>query len=394
MGLLATTLALWIGIAADPAAAVVQPEPQNNPVYVDDSPAAAESLAGVPGQLAMGNLDAAVRVLQRLLEEEGDRAALSLGDDPDLFISVRSRVNDTLMKTPALLTRYREAQGPLADRMLEEGSDEVVERTRLLTRSGFEAALRVAQRELEAARFESALLTLRQLESHPDRTGDAGRDAAELLQAVARYVDRGDVWDRAERWAKQSGAPTGLRGAETWPEATLRRGTSPLDSQAPVSLVGMLPRPLWSVPVGIGPVAPLGNRSMGEIPPFAQGLWVLPTLSDETVYASDGNTVSALGPVHAVPTLEHHPGCGTQTRSARPRVGDQAIPLCPAAARLAGDRGRRGGDRRRPRFAHGNRRRRPHAAAGPGRPPTLPRGAPCDRFADRPGQVERCAERS
>ncbi|MBX3358432.1 MAG: PQQ-binding-like beta-propeller repeat protein [Phycisphaeraceae bacterium] len=292
MGVLATTVVLWLGGVAAPAS-LGQPEPQNNPVYVDDAPAATESLAGVPSQLATGNIDAAVRVLQRLLDEEGERVALAPWGDPDLFVSVRSRAHDTLSKTPALLARYREVQGPVADRMLEEGADDAVERTRLLTRAGFEAALRVAQRELEAARFESALLTLRQLETHPDRTGEAGRDAAELLQVVARYVNRSDVWDRAERWARQAGAPTGLRGAETWPEATLRRGLSPLDHQAPVSLTGMLLSPLWSVPVGTGPVAPIGGRSIGDVPAFAQGLWILPTLSDETVYANDGNTISA-----------------------------------------------------------------------------------------------------
>jgi hypothetical protein len=41
---------------------------QANPVYVDDSPAAADTLARLKDHLAAGNLDEAVRVLQSAVE--------------------------------------------------------------------------------------------------------------------------------------------------------------------------------------------------------------------------------------------------------------------------------------------------------------------------------------
>ncbi|MFN7021190.1 MAG: hypothetical protein ACK4WH_07680, partial [Phycisphaerales bacterium] len=65
---------------------------QLNPVYVDDSPAAADTLARVKDHLSSGNLDEAVRVLQVLLDDHADRM-FGPTDDGDVFISVRARVH-------------------------------------------------------------------------------------------------------------------------------------------------------------------------------------------------------------------------------------------------------------------------------------------------------------
>lgn len=285
-------LALAAGLSA-PAPALAQP--QTNPVYVDDSPAARETFLGIDAQLSAGNLDAAVRVLQRLLEEEGDRV-VAAGEDTDLFVSVRSRVNALLASSPDLLTRYIAVEGPKAQRALAEGQVERVENVWLLTPAGFEAALRIAQTHLEAARFDAAWLTLRQLENHPERRAQAGADAARLLAEVARYANREDVWAAAERWARQAGAPEPERAAHQWPPAARRVGQTPLDATEQVSLDGLVAKALWTVPVGPA-VSPIGREPAmagGELLPlFARDLRVLPTVAGETVYVNDGSNISA-----------------------------------------------------------------------------------------------------
>ena len=78
-----------------------------SPVYPDDSPAAAAGLAAVDRLLASGNADEAVRTLQTLLADEGDRV-VAVVDDEDLFVGVRGAVHDRLLARPELLKRYRD----------------------------------------------------------------------------------------------------------------------------------------------------------------------------------------------------------------------------------------------------------------------------------------------
>src|SRR5204863_8263479 len=106
---------------------------------------------------------------------------LEIPGDGDLFVSVRARAHALLLSNPALLERYRADQSRPAQDLLDT-DPESVERTRLLTPAGFEGALRLAQEHLESARFEAARLVLEQLESHPDRRGQArpGPGAATL----------------------------------------------------------------------------------------------------------------------------------------------------------------------------------------------------------------------
>src|SRR5882762_3099446 len=73
-----------LSIALAPAAKGAAPAPpgmgggqQANPVYVDDSPAAADTFVRVREHVAAGNLDEAVRVLQVLLDEQPDRLLAS-----------------------------------------------------------------------------------------------------------------------------------------------------------------------------------------------------------------------------------------------------------------------------------------------------------------------------
>ncbi|MGH7243246.1 MAG: PQQ-binding-like beta-propeller repeat protein [Phycisphaerales bacterium] len=178
---------------------------QATPVYPDDSVQARETLSRVDDLLATNNLAEAARVIQALLDGEGDKV-LESKEDGDVFISVREHIHKLLLSKPALLERYRASEGPRASKLLEDSHFEDIERTRLLTAAGFEAALRVAQLRFEAAQFEAARQTLEQLEHHPDRKGALSAGAAQFAVKIARFTPRAEVQRWAERWKKEAGA--------------------------------------------------------------------------------------------------------------------------------------------------------------------------------------------
>ena len=86
---------------------------RDNPVFVNDSPAASDALVRAQENVAGGNLDQAVRVLQKLLDEDPWALVPSVAD-PTLFVCVRSRVHELLLGDQELLALYRRVQEPLA----------------------------------------------------------------------------------------------------------------------------------------------------------------------------------------------------------------------------------------------------------------------------------------
>lgn len=288
----AVTLVLTvIGPAAPPAFSQVA-----SPLFVDDSPLAADGLIRAGELAAMGNLDEAIRVLQIMLDSEGDRL-LAVAGEPDLFTSVRGRVHGVLLGHPGLLERYRTIEEPRARQALEEGRIDEVERVRLLTPSGFEAALRLAQRRIEAAQFHAAVQTLSQLDSHPDRTGDGAHAAADLLTLAASYLNRElseAARSRLNRWRIDATQPAWDETPAAAPEQhPSRSALSPIPA---CDLQDLLPRPLWSDSIGerLPLESAMSLRSMPN-PPREGALWLyaVPTVVGDNVYASDTQTITS-----------------------------------------------------------------------------------------------------
>lgn len=295
------TLALLIGLVAAslfaPVARVATAQ-MAYPVYMDDSPASEDGLARIRELAAAGNEAEAVRVLQAALDNEGDRVTAIGAGDPELFISVRARAHELLLANPRLLERYRDAEDATARRMLDAGRAADVERTHLLTPSGYAAALRVAGERLEAAKFWGAALALRQLDRHPDRATDGGAAAA-LLARVAPYLDDKGVWALADKWATEAGvAPATGDARRAIRGPSIAHGVTPMDSTGMVELSGLLSKPLWSEALEGKPGA------LDELPepeqqadgaPFstAVALRVFPTVSGDTIYINTGEDVSA-----------------------------------------------------------------------------------------------------
>ena len=270
-----------------------------NPVYVDDSPAARDTLLRVPELVAAGNLSESVRSLQRLLEQEADRA-LELPGDSEIFVTVRRRVNEAILASPEMLRAYRELIGPAAMAAFEAGDHEAVESSSFLTRAGALATLRLAQGHLEGARFEAARLTLAQIERHPDR-GDAeiAGPAAALAGEIAAYLDRDDVWAWADGFARVAGSAPPERRAVGAP----RDAAGPVRSALTVSprpdFGDMVWTPLRSSPLG-GVAMPERDDALEQLrraaggPPAVEPSWVIPAIAGEVVYANDGATIAAL----------------------------------------------------------------------------------------------------
>ncbi len=268
---------------------------QTNPVFLDDSTLAADVLAGLPGLLASDNPSEAIRLLQLLLENESDRLIASAAY-PHLFESVRARVHRVLLQDPALLTRYRNIETVTAEQLLKAGQADKVERSRLLTEPGFEAAIRVAAEHLAAARFESAQLTLLQLDTHPDRRNPAlATRAAALWTQLAAYLNRPGTHAAAQRWAELANLDSNPLPTVVWPQALLTPVISPMSTGAAPDLAELIDQPLCTADLrprtDVVTTEPLTNtrrpRQAIEFP------YIFPLVVDDTVYSTDGLWINA-----------------------------------------------------------------------------------------------------
>lgn len=272
------------------AAATGQVSTPENPVYVDDSTNASDVLARLDELKRQGSVSEAVRALQRLLETEGNRVLATA--DADLYRPVRRIAHERMLSDPELLGAYRAAEEAEAARQLEAGAFEAVVQSRFLTASGLEAALRVAQLQLERAAFRASLITLEEIEIHPDFE-TVRPDAVALLTRLSAYLDPVPGALLA-RW----GAPEA--GARIIPPPWAAPDVlGPADPGPPTRLDGIIPRPLTSA--DLSPL--LDAPTSGEELPFATErrtsdesvfAWTLPTVVDDVVYTNDGEHISSL----------------------------------------------------------------------------------------------------
>lgn len=223
-------------------------------VNPDRSVTAEDALLRVRELGEAGNTSEALRVLQQVLETDADRM-LEVKDaaDPGRFEPVRTACHRLLREWPELLTRYRAAEGENAKRQLQDGAHRAVERSRFMTEAGLEAALRVAQEDLEGGRFEAARLRLVECGEHPDAKGTLSKDRAQLAVEVAKQLGREEVRTWASGLAREAGvAEQGVWSVREAPAryALARTG---LDAQPAIKDESIGPKALNSVsPSGDG----------------------------------------------------------------------------------------------------------------------------------------------
>lgn len=117
---------------------------------------------------AANNPSEAARLINKVLVEFG-RKLVHVPGQPDRYLEGSARALAFLREHPGVLSRYREAQTGEADRLESLGNDALLVETRLSTPAGLRAAVRQAQRALEAGRFTRAISLLSAIDGHPDR---------------------------------------------------------------------------------------------------------------------------------------------------------------------------------------------------------------------------------
>lgn len=262
-------------------------------VYPDDSVAARDAIVRVTELHAANNTGEAVRVLQSVLDQDAERL-LPRTDDSDVLRPVRDAVHELLRTDATLRERYIADQEPVAASLLAAGELVRIERTMLYTPSGFEAALRIAQEELEHARFESARMVLEQLEQHPLRTQQQARDAAAVATVLASYLR--SVEPMAAEWTKTASMNAGVLPARQVPALAKVRGRGPLEAgpEPRGDAAGM--NPLQSAgfePESYEARAELAREMLDIRGGNDRGAWVFPTIEGGRVYATDGMRLCA-----------------------------------------------------------------------------------------------------
>ena len=292
--------AILILFASTPAHAQIPAVTATNATYLDDSTRANETLQQIDELVRAGSLHQAARTLQTILTLEGDRL-LPAPSDPDLFLPVRDAVHRALLDRPALLDAYREQQQPAAQTDLDAGHAATVFATRFLTDAGLEATLRLAQQHLEAARFDAAWRTLRQIESHP-RFDTARAPAAELATTIAAYQRAVTTPDPAEQTALPAAqaaarwlaAPPAASPSITPPPGLTDGIRPPVVTTPPTGpspdLDGIVPTPLAAADLPIAhPWAAQPDRSA----PSRRLYWAFPAILDNLTIINDGDAITA-----------------------------------------------------------------------------------------------------
>jgi len=159
-----------------------------SPVTVDDSPSARLLLQRAVDQ-AVANPTDALRALQEILDDFGEKLVPARDDEPDRLVSARRAAHAVLLEEfPELMERYRQVEAGRARALFDRGDFEVLFRTRMLTAAGFKAGLMLAEDAVESARFAVAASILSELSMHPDGRADDDGDAAAQLDRLRGIV--------------------------------------------------------------------------------------------------------------------------------------------------------------------------------------------------------------
>ena len=281
---------------------------QENPVYVDDSPRAWELFLLARDQ-ETDNVGEAVRLYQELLDDYGEKLLPVREATPDHFVAVRARVLRELSDNNELLERYRITETAEARRMLERGLLDRLAHTRSLTAPGLEALLRLAQADLESARFHATLDRLDQAQRHPDLGQDTAAHCWYMIGAAASYLGLADRYAAAVGMLETLG-PAGRRlrgrldGVALASRPELHTGISSLDAAGPTELDDLVAEPIWSLHM---PDTPLSRRigdPMANEPPSRRHVETLrrsgalltaaATVAGSRIYVNEGRIVHAL----------------------------------------------------------------------------------------------------
>jgi outer membrane protein assembly factor BamB len=302
-------------IAAVTLAACVLPTPgfgqSENPVYVDDSPQAWELFRQAQDQ-TRNNAGEAVRLYQELLDEFALKLIPIADGASDHLKAVRQRVIQNLLADETLLTRYRLIQTPQAETLLQNGDLQRLALTRSLTEPGIEALLRLAQRDLEAARFHSCKTWLLQALEHPDLMNKRAVHCYYMFAMASHFLNDAANYQWAADQLKVLGAD-GEQFSGQLEALKLDGASRPVEAfstfdQSPAGdLEDLVAQAIWTVPLKDSlmsrrfqeiempqlrqPINPAGMDRRLQDPEFNTAAI---TVKDSVAYINQGHTILAL----------------------------------------------------------------------------------------------------
>ena len=155
-------------------------------VMVDDSPTA-ELLLQRASEQAVDNPEEAARLCAEVIDEYGTRLVPDT-NDPTLFVMARATAEGLLLRMPDVLERFVQNREPLAARLLAEGREGDAVRMAWVTPSGGEAALRLAQIDLETLQLSKAQRELDRLGLHPSLDQRGRRHRVLMIGMISRLA--------------------------------------------------------------------------------------------------------------------------------------------------------------------------------------------------------------
>jgi len=274
------------------------------PIYVEDSPAAADLMAEAQRLRAQDRLTDAVAVYQRVIKEYGYKL---LQRDKSRYAAAAVEVRRQLSSDEQLLAAYVTTFEPAASRLLERAALQPLPEQALrdaferysLTPSGRQAGLQLAGVCIERGGGRDALMVLNQLAESPGGDeqalaiaglrgvallvlGDqAGFDA--LVDRMATDLARPDQAEALRRYAGQMRVGRQYAGQDA--------GQAQADQEFLLD-ADAIDQPLWTVDLDV----PERRLSARQAQAYATryALRVLPTHDDGTLFFNESESVLAL----------------------------------------------------------------------------------------------------
>ncbi len=320
-------------IIAIPAASIVNAQEQTVPVYTDDSPEAWEMFGRAVDQIQRDNLPEAIRIYQTLLNKfsrnlvsrnqpiNGKKKNNQTSPDttkkspqntmPPVLVSVRNRVQSVILGNDDLLNLYQDMNETTAARLIRQGNFNHAFLNYFLTPSGLQAGFILAERQIRHARFASAIITLRQLQTHPGFTDSSSvkKHWGRLLALAGLYANDQQALDEGKRILQSlnntADTMQAIRQLEDSKitQKPLRQPVittnHPLENPR---LSEIQSKPMWSYSFHSGPEDALAEKTLS--PTQRQQIRAgaddgqfnnfVPTVCDDIVFASDGISIIAL----------------------------------------------------------------------------------------------------
>ncbi len=330
--------ALALAATLSPLTALAHAQGSNeNPAYIADSPRARDSITKIPQLVAQDNLPEATRLVDEIMRTLGGQLVESKEFD-SIYVKVRQRLHTLLHDSPSLLEHYRMIITPQAQSLLDDGEYIRVHREMWFTEPGLVASLRVAQMQIENARFFDARRTLVALLDHPDAEHHAS-NAAALATELSGYIkplafpQHMSITGLISQWARLANIePVRSPVFHALPEVekehtSLQWNPQPFGLASP-RLDSVLPRKMQQA--DLTPIIEINTTDPARVLQRSGAIqrtapWTLPVAYGKNIYTNDGFTISCFDrfTLRLIWRHTHDPGDSTLESSTltRARLG-------------------------------------------------------------------------